>query len=207
MWKAKFIARLLSGAVFSAACVARAFAVEPVDEDFVRSLASPGKRVLVMEYRDGKGGVNKRRGFASPSGFKSLSATDFRVDGQSAIHLYGIEPCEGDLINEREDYSGTCEAYAREGLDTLLKSARVIFCRAFLSEENAPVQDATCYGYFSYPDVLDAIWMFEEQLVSVGAHRIARKPDGTPLRADLEEAEAIGRNGYGMWADPRISAR
>ncbi len=49
--------------------------------------------------------------------------------------------------------------------------------------------------------------MFEEQLVSLGSHRIAKRPDGTPARVDLKEAEAIGRKGYGMWADPRVSGQ
>jgi hypothetical protein len=203
---AKPITRTLWSATVSTVCAVSAGAVEPVDEDYVRSLASPGKAVLVMEYRDDEGRVNKRRGFASISGFASLSATDFRIDAGTVIHLYGIEPCEGDLVNDREAFAGSCQAYAREGLDTLLQGAKVIFCRAFVREENAPVQDATCYGYYSYPD-FDAVYMFEQQLVSVGAHRIARTPDGTPLRADLEEAEAIGKIGYGMWADPRIGAR
>jgi len=49
--------------------------------------------------------------------------------------------------------------------------------------------------------------MFEEQLVSLGTHRIAKRADGTPTRADLKEAEDIGRRGYGMWADPRVAGQ
>ncbi len=87
---------------------------------------------------------------------------------------------------------------------TLLQSPKVIYCRAFVTEQNAPLQDATCYGYYNYPGSLDTVDMFEEQLVSLGTHRIAKKADGSPARADLVEAEKIGRGGYGMWADPRI---
>jgi hypothetical protein len=184
-----------------------AHAAGPVDEAYVRSLAAPGKTVLVIEYYDGWGKVTERKGFASASGFLVVSATDFRVDTNVTVHLYGIEPCEGDMVNRKEDFAQSCEDYARRGLETLLQSPRVIYCRAFVSETEAQVQDATCYGYYNFPGSLDTVDMFEEQLVSLGTHRIATRPDGSPARTDLAEAEAIGRLGYGMWADPRITAR
>ncbi len=182
-------------------------AAEPVDGAYVRSLAAPGKSVLVMEYYDGQGKVSVRKGFASGAGFDAVSATDFRVGADLTVHLYGIEPCRGDMVNRQEDFAGSCEEYARRGLETLLQSPKVIYCRAFVSEAGAKRQDATCYGYYNFPGSLDTIDMFEEQLVSLGSHRIAKRPDGTPARTDLQEAEAIGRRGYGMWADPRISGQ
>lgn len=197
----------------AAACVAvlsaclPAYAAGPVDEAYVRSLAAPGKTVLVMEYYDGQAKVSARKGYASASGFKAVSATDFQVDSSLTVHLYGIEPCQGDMVNRKEDFAGSCDDYARQGLTTLLQSPRVIYCRAFVSETGAQAQDATCYGYYNYPGSLDTIDMFEEQLVSLGTHRVAKRPDGTPARADLKEAEAIGRRGYGMWADPRIAGQ
>lgn len=195
----------------AAACLAAisaclpAYAAGPVDEAYIRSLAAPGKTVLVMEYYDGQGKVSERKGYASASGFTAVSATDFRVDAGLTVHLYGIEPCQGDMVNLKEDYAGSCDDYARQALATLLQSPRVIYCRAFVSETGAQSQDATCYGYYNYPGSLDTIDMFEEQLVSLGSHRIAKRPNGTPARSDLEEAEDIGRRGYGMWADPRIA--
>lgn len=182
-------------------------AAGPVDEAYVRSLAAPGKTVLVMEYYDGEGKVSERKGFASASGFRAISATDFRVDANLTVHLYGIEPCDGDMVNRKEDFAGTCEDYARRGLETLLQSPRVIYCRAFISEAGASAQDATCYGYYHFPGSLDTVDMFEEQLVSLGSHRVAKRPDGTPARTDLTKAEAIGHGGYGMWADPRIAGQ
>jgi hypothetical protein len=182
-------------------------AAEPVNADYVRSLAAPGKTVLVVEYYDGQGGVAERKGFASATGFRVVSPTDFKVDGNVSIHLWGIEPCQGDMVNRQEDYAGSCAAFARRGLETLLQSPKVIYCRAFVSEARAPIQDATCYGYYHFPGSLDSVDMFEEQLVSLGTHRIARKPDGSSARTDLAEAERIGRGGFGMWADPRIKAQ
>ena len=182
-------------------------AAGPVDEVYVRSLAAPGKTVLVMEYYDGEGRVSERKGFASASGFRAISSTEFRVDTNLTVHLYGIEPCDGDMVNRKEDFAGTCEEYALRGLETLLQSPRVIYCRAFVSETGASAQDATCYGYYHYPGSLDAVDMFEEQLVSLGSHRIAKRPDGTPARTDLDEAAALGRRGFGMWADPRIAGQ
>ena len=50
--------------------------------------------------------------------------------------------------------------------------------------------------------------MFEEQLLSLGALRLAKKPDGTPVRPDLSKAEEIGQKGsFGMWADPRVKGQ
>jgi len=184
-----------------------AYATGPVDETYVRSLAAPGKTVLVMEYYDGEGKVSERKGYASASGFKPVSSTDFQVDANLTVHLFGIEPCQGDMVNRKEAFAGSCDDYGRQGLAILLQSPRVIYCRAFVSETGAQVQDATCYGYYNYPGSLDTIDMFEEQLVSLGTHRIAKRPDGTPARTDLNEAEAIGRRGYGMWADPRIAGQ
>lgn len=199
--------RRAAGCLAALSACLPAYAAGPVDQAYVRSLAAPGKTVLVVEYYDGQGKVAERKGYASASGFKAVSATDFRVDSSLTIHLYGIEPCQGDMVNRKEDFAGSCDDYARQGLATLLQSPKVIYCRAFVSETGAQAQDATCYGYYNYPGSLDSIDMFEEQLVSLGTHRIAKRPDGTPARADLAEAEAIGRRGYGMWADPRIAGQ
>lgn len=196
--------RRAAGCLMALSTCLPAYAAGPVDEAYVRSLAAPGKIVLVMEYYDGQGKVSERKGYASASGFPAISATDFRVDADLTVHLYGIEPCQGDVINVKEDFAGSCDELAKQGLTTLLQSPRVIYCRAFVSETGAKAQDATCYGYYNYPGALDTVDMFEEQLVSLGSHRVAKRPDGSPARADLKEAEAIGRRGYGMWADPRI---
>lgn len=191
--------------VLAAACLtAPSLAAEAIDEAYVRSLAAPGRTVLVVEYYDGQQGVTERRGYSSPTGFSPISPTEFRVDRDVAIRLYGIEPCSGDMVNRQEDFAGSCDEFATRGLETLLQSPRVVFCRAFVSEMNAPVQNATCYGYYHFPGSLDTVDMFEEQLVSLGAHRIAKRPDGSPTRDDLDEAERIGRGGFGMWADPRV---
>jgi len=181
-----------------------AFAVGDIDQNYIRSLAAPGKAVLVIEYYDGEGKVGERRGYASATGFKAAAPTDIRVDDKTVLHLYGLEPCQGEMVNRSEDFAGSCADFAQQQLAIMLQSPKVIFCRAFVSEQNAPRQDATCYGYYNYPGSLDTIDMFEEQLLSLGALRISAKPDGSPMRPDLVESEKIGRGGFGMWADPRI---
>lgn len=197
----QIVAAVLAGSVVA---IAPGSAAEPIDKNYVRSLAAPGKTVLVIEYYDGQGKVVGRKGYASASGYNATSPTDFRVEQDHSLHLFGIEPCQGDMVNRREGFAGSCTDFAQRGLETLLKSPKVVFCRAFVTEQKAPVQDATCYGYYNYPGSLDSVDMFEEQLVSLGTHRIAKKSDGSPQRADLVEAEKIGRGGFGMWADPRI---
>lgn len=192
---------------FGVALTGLAHTADAIDKDYIRSLAAPGKTVLVIEYYDGQGKIAGRKGFASASGFAAVSPTDFRVDETVSIHLYGIEPCAGDMVNRREDFAGSCADFAKRGLETLLKSPKVIFCRAFISERQAPAQDATCYGYYHYPGSLDTVDMFEEQLVSLGTHRIAKKSDGALARPDLEQAEKLGKGGFGMWADPRIKSQ
>ncbi|WP_348642663.1 hypothetical protein [Neorhizobium sp. P12A] len=181
----------------------RAYAGGSVDADYVRSLAAPGKKVLVIEYYDGQKTVVARQGYASAKGFAPISPTDFRVDDRVSLHLFGVESCQGDFVNKREGYSGSCEDFARTHLAIELKAAKVLYCRAFLTEEKASVQDVTCWGYHYYPGSLDSVDNMEEQLLSIGALRLSRKADGTPLRPDLISAERIGRTGYGMWADAR----
>jgi len=186
-----------------AAATSRAMAASPVDPDYIKSLAAPGKTILVIEYYDGGGKVSARKGYASATGFRAESATDIRVDAATTLHLYGLEPCRGEMVNKRENFSGSCERFGQQRLQSLVRSPKVILCRAFLSEENAPKQDVTCFGYYNFPGTLDSVDNFEKQLLSLGALRIANKPDGSSLRPDLVPAEMIGRLGYGMWADPR----
>lgn len=186
---------------------AHACAGGAIDQAYVKSLAAPGKTVLVVEYYDPAGKVVDRKGFASPSGFRAKSPVDIAVDTEVGLHIYGLEPCRGEMVNQKEGFAGRCGDYAREQLDILLKSAKVIFCRAFLTERNAPLQDATCFGYYNYPGSLDTIDNLEEQLVSLGALRLSKKQDGTLMRPDLADAEKTGRGGFGMWADPRVQAQ
>jgi hypothetical protein len=192
------------GSIVAMVMVTPAGAAEPVNKDYVRSLAAPGKAVLVIEYYDGQGKVADRKGFASVSGYKVISPTEFRVGEKLSVHLFGIEPCDGDMVNRQEDYVGSCADFAQRALATLLQSPKVVYCRAFVTEQNSPLQDATCYGYYNYPGSLDSVDMLEEQLVSLGTHRIAKEADGSPARADLADAEKIARAGHGMWADPKI---
>jgi len=175
-----------------------------IDPAYVKSLAAPGKTVLVVEYYGPKGKVVDRKGFASAKGFAVETPVQIAVDAKTTLHLYGLEPCAGDMVNQKEGFAGTCAAYAEQQLAILVKTAKVIFCRAFLTERDASVQDATCFGYYSYPGSLDSVDNLEEQLVSLGALRLSKKPDGTPMRPDLSAAETTGRGGFGMWADPRV---
>lgn len=187
---------------------AAAHAAPAIDENYIKSLAAPGKIALVIEYYDGKGDVAERRGFASATGYKALSGTDIQINDKLTAHLYGVKPCEGELVNRAEGFSGTCADYAKQQLQVMLQSPKVLFCRAFITEIDAPKQNVTCWGYYNYPNALDSVDMLEEQLVSNGALEIVRKSDGNPERADLVEAEKIGREGsFGMWADPRIGGR
>ncbi len=114
-----------------------AFAVGDVDQNYIRSLAAPGKTVLVIEYYGGEGKVTERKGYASATGFKAVSPTDFAVDDKTVLHLYGLEPCEGEVVNRSEDFAGSCADFAQRQLAIMLQSPKVIFCRAFVSEQNA----------------------------------------------------------------------
>ncbi|OWW02415.1 hypothetical protein ATY81_22025 [Rhizobium sp. R72] len=180
-----------------------AFAAGAAEPAYIKSLVAPGKTVLVVEYYDGSKTVVSRKGYASATGFRAISPTEISIDGKTALHLYGVEPCQGEMVNRWEGFAGPCQDFAQQQLKTLLKYPKVILCRAFLSEENAPRQDVTCFGYYYFPGSLDSISNFEEQLVAVGALRLATKPDGSLMRPDLADEEKIGRHGYGMWADPR----
>ncbi|RWK68327.1 hypothetical protein [Mesorhizobium sp.] len=200
--------RTIIATLASCAMATPALSVEDINKDYIKSLAAPGKTVLVVEYYDGSGKVVDRKGYASEAGYKAASPTDFRVDEKTTLHLFGLEPCQGEMVNRKDDFAGTCAAYAQDQLQIMLKSPKVIFCRAFVSEQSAPKQNATCYGYYNYPGSLDTVDMFEEQLLSLGALRLAKNPDGSFVRPDLAKAEEIGKAGsYGMWADPRAKSQ
>lgn len=200
--KVRIKAMLLSLGVFLVAPLS--WAGGTVDPAYVKSLAAPGKTVLVVEYYDPAGKVVDRRGFASANGFAAVTPVEIAIDPKTRLHLYGLEPCAGDMVNQKEGFAGTCADYARQQLAILVKTAKVIFCRAFLTERDAALQDATCFGYYNFPGSLDSVDNLEEQLVSLGALRLSKKPDGTPMRPDLSAAEKTGRGGFGMWADPRV---
>ena len=197
------------GVIFGVAVAgSAAFSAEPIDKPYVKSLAAPSKKVLVIEYYDGKGAVTGRKGYSKADGWSAASATEFDAADGVRLKLFGLKPCDGDLVVKSENYAGNCSDYAKAALDTMLKSAHVLFCRSFVSETKAPSQDTTCYGYYAIPGAMDSVDMIEEQLVSLGALRLAKRADGSLARPDLEEAETIGRKGkYGMWIDPRVQAQ
>ncbi|ACM40296.1 MULTISPECIES: hypothetical protein [Rhizobium/Agrobacterium group] len=200
--------RTIITALAGCAMATQAFAAPAINKDYVKSLAAPGKTALVIEYYDGNGKVVDRKGYATASGFKAVSGTDFKIDDKTTVHLYGLQPCKGDLVNRTEDYAGTCDDYALKQLQVMLQSPKVVFCRAFVSEQGATMQNATCYGYYNYPGAMDSVDNFEEQLLSLGALRLAKKPDGSVERPDLQEAEKLGKKGdFGMWADPRVKSQ
>lgn len=199
-----FLAAVLGLSVSSGA----AFAADPIDKNYVKSLAAPSKKVLVIEYYDGNGEVTGRKGYTRADSWTAVSPTEFDATDGVRLKLFGLKPCTGDLVVKSENFAGTCEIYAKEALDTILRSAHVLFCRSFVSEAKAASQDTTCYGYYSIPGAMDSVDMLEEQLVSLGGLRLAKKADGSLARPELEQAETIGRKGhYGMWADPRVQAQ
>jgi hypothetical protein len=196
-----------SGALFALALLAFvniSFATEPIDKAYVKSLAAPDKKVLVVEYLDGEDKVADRKGYASETGWNAKSATEFEATKGVVLKLFGVAPCSGELVVKTENFAGICEDYAKANLQTMLSSAHVIFCRSFVTEQAAASQDTTCYGYYAVPGAMDSVDMIEEQLVSLGALRPTKKADGTNVRPDLADAEEIGKKGsYGMWSDPR----
>jgi hypothetical protein len=184
------------------------FAAEPIDKAYVKSLAAPDKKVLVVEYLDGEDNVVDRKGYASESGWNAKSPTEFEATKGVVFKLFGVAPCSGELVVKTENFAGTCDDYAKANLQTILSSAHVIFCRSFITEQTAASQDTTCYGYYAVPGAMDSVDMIEEQLVSLGALRPTKKADGTSARPDLADAEEIGSEGsYGMWSDPRTRAQ
>jgi hypothetical protein len=198
----------ISGALVALALLAFAnvsFATEPIDKAYVKSLAAPNKKVLVVEYLDAEDKVVDRKGYASESGWNAKSATEFEATKGVVLKLFGLAPCAGELVVKTENFAGTCDEYAKANLQTMLSSAHVIFCRSFVTEQAAASQDTTCYGYYAVPGAMDSVDMLEEQLVSLGALRPSKKANGTNARPDLSDAEEIGKKGsYGMWSDPRI---
>ncbi|MCM2294703.1 hypothetical protein NAC44_20455 [Allorhizobium sp. BGMRC 0089] len=176
-----------------------------INKNYIKSLVSPGKFVIVIEYYNNNNNASKRVGYTSNSPFNADGPGKIAINKSADINLYGLHPCKGDLVNIKEGYSGSCDDYAVDQLKTILKSAPVIYCLAFVSEENSKTKDATCYAYTYFPGSMDSVDMIEEQLVSIGAMELDRNKDGRPIRPDLAKAENIGRKGkYGLWQDPRF---
>ncbi|MDM7852983.1 hypothetical protein KHQ08_18180 (plasmid) [Pseudochrobactrum algeriensis] len=195
-------------AVLTCILAGSASAAPQIDKTYIRSLAAPGKSVLVIEYYGADGKVAERKGYASEAGFSANDDLGIQVNSKTSVKLWGIEPCKGDFVNRKEDFAGSCNDYAKEQLQIMLKAPSVLYCRAFISEKNAASQNATCFGYYNYPNALDTVDMLEEQLLSIGAVRLNRKKNGEAERADLTDAEQIGKDGsYGFWADEREVAQ
>ncbi len=195
-------------AVISCLITGAANAAPNINKDYVRSLAAPGKSVLVIEYYGADGSVIERKGYASEKGFSADDNLAIKVNDKTSLRLWGIEPCKGDFVNRQEDYAGSCKNFAAQQLNIMLQSPKVVYCRAFFSEMNASNQNATCFGYYNYPNAMDSVDMIEEQLLSIGAVRLTRKKDGSANRGDLVGAEEVGKAGsYGFWADTREVAK
>ncbi len=181
------------------------YADDLINKNYIRSLASPEKYVAVIEYTDANGKVIERKGFASSKGWKAVSPTEFLLAKGVKMNLFGVTPCQGQLVNKRENFSGSCDDYATQHLQIWIKNPKVLLCRSYMHEKNAPSQNTTCYGWYYLPGALDSVDNLEDQLVGVGALKVATKPDSTPLRPDLlpaQKTSQVGMGGLGMWEDP-----
>ena len=203
MSKCSTIGKYLGGFLMLLNMPTSVLAQAPIDKDYVRSLAAPGKKVAVIEYYNGNGDVVNRRGFATEDKWIAKNSTEFQINSKSTLKLYGLKPCQGNLVVRNQEYAGTCEEYGHRELQVMLNDPKVILCRAFITEEQAPKQDVTCFGYYNIPGVLDSVENFEEQLVSIGALTVETAADGSLIRDDLADALRIGKKGFGMWTDSR----
>lgn len=191
---------LLTSLAFSF-CVASSFAAENsalVDKSYVKSLASPDKTVLVIDFRDANGKTVERQGFANSRGFSVTGSTTFAVDANNHINLASIKPCSGSISIPADDYHGSCSGYAQQQLAVQLKNPRVIYCVANFSEKNASEKNAACWGYWFFAGTLDSVSSIEAELLSVGAVELNDKSN----RADLVDAEEIAKKQHvGIWAE------
>ena len=174
-------------------------------DSYVRSLGQDGQLIAVIEVVNASGEVVDRVGYARPASqpWQSLSSTRFRVADDLVLQLYGVEPCVGQLVVRDEEYAGDCEDYAQRNLQIMLNNPRALVCRTAAAGRNMAVQLATCDGHYVVAGAMDSVDNLEEQLVSLGALRLAVGNDNQPLRSDLVDAQQIGSGGFGMWADPR----
>lgn len=195
---------LLAAFCQNAICGSDGSHVENVDVNYIRSLANDDKTVLVVEYRDGNDKVVSRKGFANKAGFKPASPTEIAVNDNFRIKLFGVSPCAGDISVESDDFHGSCADYAKEQLAIQLKNPRVIYCIASVVDEQAAVQNGKCWGYWFFPGSLNSVSSIEAELLSVGAVKLAKKPDGSAIRPDLVNDEEIGRRGaLGVWSETK----
>lgn len=184
--------RILLTSIAFSFCVANSFASDnsiSVDAAYIKSLASPDKIVLVIDYRDATGKTIERQGFANSRGFSVTGATTFAIDENNHINLAAIKPCNGSITVPADDYRGSCAGYAQEQLAVQLKNPRVIYCVANFAEKNTSEKNATCWGYWFFPGTLDSVSSIENELLSVGAVELNEKSN----RADFVDAMAIAK--------------
>lgn len=186
------------------AAASLAFAADPVDKEYVRALAVPGHFVFVMEYWQGNEKVVARHGLKTEAPFTAVSATEFAINEDLHIALYGVEPCAGRFVSPGDRFDGSCDDYGRMQLQIFLRHPKVVYCRAFIEERLKAKQEAACYAHHHFPGALNSVDLLEDQLVSVGALRLSHRADGSALRPDLEEAEKIAKhNRFGLWSRPQ----
>ncbi len=181
--KRTIIATLVGGVMTTPALSA-----SDIDKNYIKSLAAPGKTVLVIEYYDGSGKVADRKGYATTAGFKAVSPTDFRVDDKTTLRLYGLEPCKGEMVNRSEDFAGSCDDFAQKQLQIMLQNPKVVFCRAFVSEQGAPFRTrlatvTTIFGAVSIPSICSrsscyrwARYAYRRNLTELPLARISPRP-------------------------------
>lgn len=193
---------LASLAALVAMSVAHAQVLGDPDKAYLSRYASGQAHVAVVEYLDPAGTrVEGQRTFTADKPFRAGQGATIPLAGLT-LKLHGIEACPTDRVIEVAVYQGPCSGALTEYLNGELAAAPIILCRAFASEQNKPVQDATCWNRYRLGPV-DIVNHTESALLETGAARLARNDKGEPLRLELEPAEAKARaKGSIIW-NPR----
>ena len=145
--------------------------------------------MAVIEYLDAAGArVEGQRTFTANKPFRAGQGPTISLSG-IILRLHGIEACPSDRVIEVAVYEGPCSGALTEYLNGELKAAPIILCRAFATEQQKPVQDATCWNRYRLGPV-DIVNHTESALLETGAARLIRNDKGEPIRPELEPAEA-----------------
>lgn len=186
----------------SAISVAHAQALGDPDKAYLSRYAGDHVHVAVVEYLDPAGTrVEGQRTFTADKPFRAGQGATIPLAGLT-VRLHGIEACPTDRVIEVAVYQGPCSGALTEYLNGELAAAPIILCRAFASEQNKSVQDATCWNRYRLGPV-DIVNHTESALLETGAARLVRNDRGEPVRPELEPAEAKARaKGSIIW-NPR----
>ena len=155
-----------------------------------------GQTTLVMKYYNRDGTLASTRTFPQKAYMQAVSSQPGRIafagQGTPTVALYGLSPCRRAGAFQFSGERFTCASLWQEQLNDNLFGTQAVLCRAYVDQEDRPVQEATCIRADEGPGKLAGGIVIDDTLVGLGSAVLVRDPGGKPLRPELTAAEKTG---------------